>query len=173
MALFGVVAEPESEVLREKIVRVYRPPSFYSSGAVSGGATAAFVGGSDGDGGGSGDRRGNRMDDWNVRFARGDVLLMTPDITVPSSRYSRTSYNHRRTRKRQRNDSSVTNPRECIVVDVGSDWLTVGVGTSWPKGLWESRKDPGGYVVRLDRATPLVPLNVQREGCTTNASCST
>ena len=26
-------------------------------------------------------------------------------------------------------------PRECCVVDVGTDWLTVGVGLSWPAGL--------------------------------------
>jgi hypothetical protein len=53
-------------------------------------------------------------------------------------------------------------PRECLVVDVGTNWLSVGVGPTWPKGLWETRKVAGGYMVRLDRSVPQSPLHAQR-----------
>jgi hypothetical protein len=54
-------------------------------------------------------------------------------------------------------------PRECCVVDVGTDWLTVGVGLSWPAGLWEARRRPGTFGVALERAAPQAPLQAQRE----------
>ena len=38
--------------------------------------------------------------------------------------------------------------------------MTVGVGASWPVGLWEARKFH--YEVRLDRAAPQAPLRAQR-----------
>ena len=51
-------------------------------------------------------------------------------------------------------------PRECCVVDAGADWLTLGVGSSWPAGLWEARRRPGSFRVALERAAPQAPLTV-------------
>ncbi|VEU45073.1 unnamed protein product [Pseudo-nitzschia multistriata] len=106
ISVFGASAEPESEVLGEKIVRFYR--------------------------------KGETM--FKDRFTRGDVLVMTPTV---------------------RSVDPV--PRECLVVDVGSDWITAGVGSSWPDGLWEARKLAGFFEVRLDRTAPRAPLRAQRK----------
>jgi hypothetical protein len=105
MSIFGAVAEPESELFGEKIVRIYK--------------------------------RGEMR--FRDRYTRGDVLLLTPVAA-----------------------SVDPIPRECLIVDVGKDWLTAGVGRSWPPGLWEARKLPGFYQVRLDRASPQAPLRAQR-----------
>ena len=53
-------------------------------------------------------------------------------------------------------------PRECSVCDVGNDWITCSVGPTWPPGLWEERRRPGSYSVRLDRAVPQKSLLAQR-----------
>jgi hypothetical protein len=76
------------------------------------------------------------------KFSRGDVLMMTPTLGV-------------------KEDDII--PRECLIVDVGDDWLTAGVGTSWPKGLWEARKMTGFFQVRLDRTAARAPLRAQQE----------
>lgn len=105
LSIFGAYAEPDSDVLGEKIVRVVK--------------------------------KGERY--LRDRFSKGDVLLMTalmPDMD--------------------------TIPRECLVTDVGEDWLTVGVGPSWPKGLYEFRRQVGAYRVRMDRAAPQAPLKFQQ-----------
>ena len=52
-------------------------------------------------------------------------------------------------------------PREGIVTDVGTDYITLGVGNTWPVGLMELRKHDS-YRVRLDRSLSNVPLKVQR-----------
>ena len=109
LAVLDATAEPDSEILGEKIVRVHKP--------------------------------GNHR--FRDLFSRGDVLVMTPD-------------NNDRKRKVD------LLPRECIVVDVGKDWMTVGVGSSWPQGLWETRKHPGLFQIRLDRAAAQAPLRAQR-----------
>lgn len=72
------------------------------------------------------------------RFTRGDVLVMRHE------------------------GGPETVPRECLVVDVGKDWITVGVGATWPSRLWESRKILGSFRVRLDRTAPQAPLRTQR-----------
>jgi hypothetical protein len=72
------------------------------------------------------------------RFTRGDVLVMR-QIGVAE-----------------------TVPRECLVVDVGKEWITVGVGSTWPSRLWEARKIPGSFRVRLDRTAPQAPLRTQK-----------
>lgn len=72
------------------------------------------------------------------RFSRGDVLLLT------------------------RENGQATPPRECLVIDVGKDWITAGVGATWPEDVWESRKLPGFCQVRLDRSAPKAPLKAQR-----------
>jgi hypothetical protein len=72
------------------------------------------------------------------RFTRGDVLVM-----------------------RQTGGPEVI-PRECLVVDVGKEWITVGVGPTWPSRLWEARKILGSFRVRLDRAAPSAPLRTQK-----------
>lgn len=71
------------------------------------------------------------------KFTRGDVLVLTT----------------------QEEDEL---PRECLVVDVGTNWLTIGVGPNWPMGLWETRKIPGRFAVRLDRSASQSPLRAQR-----------
>lgn len=108
LAIFDACAEPESDVLGEKIVRIFK----------------------------QGETK------FRDRYTKGDVLLMTSTATG--------------------NENMVSLPRECLVVDVGKDWLSVGVGPSWPKGLYEARKHPGFYRVRVDRAAPQGPLKFQR-----------
>lgn len=71
------------------------------------------------------------------KFGRGDVLMLTT------------------------NEEDEL-PRECLVIDVGGHWLTMGVGPTWPTGLWEARKIPGRFLVRLDRSAPQSPLRAQR-----------
>ena len=81
------------------------------------------------------------------RFSRGDVLVLRADSNSPAW-------------------SSATEPfvpRECCVVEAGEDWLTLGVGISWPVGLWEARRRPGSFGVALERAAPQAPLKAQRE----------
>lgn len=102
-SIFNAIAEPDSELWGDKIVRIYVPEE-------------------------------KRLHD---KFTRGDVLVLTPN-------------------------EGDRIPRECLVVDVGKDWLTVGVGPTWPKGLYEMRKLPGSYRVRLDRTAPGAPLKAQR-----------
>lgn len=105
LSIFGACAEPDSDVLGEKIVRIIKQGEQY----------------------------------FRDRFTKGDVLLLTP--LVP--------------------DVDPI-PRECLVIEVGQDWLTVGVGPSWPKGLYEARKHPGAYRIRVDRAAPQAPMRFQR-----------
>lgn len=54
-------------------------------------------------------------------------------------------------------------PRECCVVDVFNDSLTLSVGPTWPAGLWEERRRPSSYIVRLDRTAPQATLLAQRK----------
>lgn len=75
------------------------------------------------------------------RFTRGDVLVLTPEIGI---------------------GGRDPIPREGLVVDVGKDWISLGVGPSWPLGLWELRRQAGAYIVRLDRTAPQAPLKAQR-----------
>lgn len=46
-------------------------------------------------------------------------------------------------------------------MDVGHDYLTLGVGSSWPAGVMEMRKHDN-YYVRLDKSISSVPLRAQR-----------
>ena len=81
------------------------------------------------------------LDDY---LSRGDVLVLSPDgRRVPRA--------HR------------FPPRECCVVDVGEDWVAVGVGRTWPSGLWERRRSPVEFLVRLDRTVPQAALLAQRK----------
>ena len=107
ISVFGAVAEPDTELFGEKIVRIVKP--------------------------------GDTSTRFRDRFTRGDVLLITPTMATIDPM-----------------------PRECLVVDVGQDWFSVGVGSSWLPGLWESRKNVGSYQVRLDRTAPQAPLRAQR-----------
>lgn len=74
------------------------------------------------------------------KFKRGDVLVMTPQNSFRGKDVP---------------------PREGLVMDVGQDYLTLGVGTSWPVGVMEMRKHDS-YRVRLDRSLSNVPLRAQR-----------
>ena len=74
-------------------------------------------------------------------FKRGDVLLLTPRASFRGKEIE---------------------PREGIVMDVSSDFLTLGIGSSWPAGMIEMRKNIDGYRVRLDRVSSTVPLRAQR-----------
>lgn len=49
------------------------------------------------------------------RFTKGDVLVLTPEVGL---------------------GGRDPIPREGLVVDVGKDWISLGVGNSWPLGLW-------------------------------------
>lgn len=74
-------------------------------------------------------------------FKRGDVLLLTPRASFRGKDIE---------------------PREGIVMDVSSDFLTLGIGSSWPAGMMEMRKHVDDYRVRLDRVSSTVPLRAQR-----------
>ena len=88
------------------------------------------------------------------RFSRGDILVLSPDRFSPSWPSAASSFA----------------PRECCVVDAGKDWITVGVGRSWPAGLWEARRHPGSFGVTLERAAPQAALKAQRESLALAAS---
>ena len=88
-------------------------------------------------------RRSGRDGRLRDRFRRGDVLLLSPEDRAPRDRQFL--------------------PRDVVVVDAGADWLAVGAGARWPKGVWESRRRPGSCAVRLDRAAPRAPLEAQRD----------
>jgi hypothetical protein len=81
------------------------------------------------------------------RFSRGDILILSPDDRSP----------------RLLRNEAMFFPRECCVVETGDDWLTVGVGKTWPVGLWEARRQPGSFGVVLDRAVPQAALLAQQE----------
>lgn len=78
-------------------------------------------------------------DNLREKFKHGDVLVMTPEIQFRGKDVA---------------------PREGLVMDVGRDYLTLGVGSSWPAGVMEMRKH--NYAVRLDRSLSNVPLRAQR-----------
>ena len=77
-----------------------------------------------------GKNKNNRDTNLREKFKRGDALLLTPQTSFRGK--------------------DIT-PREGLVMDVGSDFITLGVGPSWPVGLMEMRKNFEGYQVRLDR----------------------
>jgi hypothetical protein len=107
MTIFNAVAEPDTEVFGDKIVKIYKHGE-------------------------------TRLRD---KFTRGDVLVLTPEIGI---------------------GGRDPIPREGLVVDVGKDWISLGVGPSWPLGLWELRRQAGAFIVRLDRTAPQAPLKAQR-----------
>ena len=75
------------------------------------------------------------------KFKRGDALLLSPQTSFRGKDIA---------------------PKEGLVMDVGNDYLTLGIGPSWPLGLMEMRKHYEGYTVRLDRSISNVPLKAQR-----------
>ena len=81
------------------------------------------------------------------RFSRGDILIISPDDRAPPWSTAAKAFV----------------PRECCVVNTGKDWITVGVGRSWPAGLWEARRRPGSFAVTLQRTAPQAPLKAQRD----------
>lgn len=85
----------------------------------------------------------NKQDAVKLRekFKRGDALLLSPQTSFRGKEIS---------------------PKEGLVMDVGNDYLTLGIGPSWPLGLMEMRKHYEGYTVRLDRSISNVPLKAQR-----------
>jgi hypothetical protein len=74
------------------------------------------------------------------RFKRGDALSMSPLVTFRGKEVQ---------------------PREGLVIDVGKDYLTLGVGSTWPSGMMEMRKYDT-YLVRLDRSLSNTPLRAQQ-----------
>lgn len=85
------------------------------------------------------------------RYARGDVVLVTPT-------YARMRGSGRRSQ------SPDVFPKECTIVDVSKDAMTLAVGgTWWPPGLFESRKLDDEIWVQLDATAPIAPLKAQRK----------
>ncbi len=74
------------------------------------------------------------------RFTKGDVLVLTPETVFGG------------------HDPI---PRESLVVDVGKDWMSLAVGSTWPSGLWEMRRTSGAFLVRIDRTASQAPLKAQ------------
>ena len=69
-------------------------------------------------------RRGGGDARVGDKFRRGDVLVLSGE-------------------ERSRRSEGYFEPRECVVVDAGGDWIAVGVGERWPAGVWEARRRPG------------------------------
>jgi len=88
-------------------------------------------------------RRGGGDARVGDKFRRGDVLVLSGE-------------------ERSRRSEGYVEPRECVVVDAGGDWIAVGVGERWPAGVWEARRRPGTLGMRLDRVAPRGPLDAQR-----------
>eukprot|EP00980_Cylindrotheca_fusiformis_P009826 scaffold2164_cov106-Cylindrotheca_fusiformis.AAC.9 len=109
---------------------------------------------------------GSTINNVQDHYTRGDVLILTSTaITTSSKRRQRRGF-----AKRQGLHPSP--PRECVVMDVGENWLSVGIGpTWWPKGLYESRKhhhyssnNDDLFSIQVDRAAaPQAPLLAQRK----------
>lgn len=91
---------------------------------------------------GSSDSSSNSRMKLRDKFKRGDALVLTPQISFRGKDID---------------------PKEGLVLDVGHDYMTLGVGNSWPLGLMEMRKHPDTYRVRLDRSMSSVPLTAQRK----------
>lgn len=135
IAITYAEAEPESEILGEKTVKIFRRRG-----------VGTRIGG--------GGRR-----PWGDVFGRGDVLEMTR--LTPSDGGGPQQPPFGRNNRRGRRAAAAAPSRECLVMDVGDDWMVVGVGPTWPPGLWEARRHPGAYPIRLDRAGPTAPLRAQ------------
>uniref|UniRef100_A0A7S3VAG6 AAA+ ATPase domain-containing protein n=1 Tax=Chaetoceros debilis TaxID=122233 RepID=A0A7S3VAG6_9STRA len=157
MSIFHASAEPDSEVFGEKIIRVFRRMTMTRTRGK--GNKSSGSGSSNNGGEGSSSSSSSGSNTWRDKFTRGDMLVMTSTPTAASSfgSFERSG----RSRYGQRGNEPSVVPREGLVIDVGADWLTLGVGPTWPLGLWEARKDPGAFVVRLDRAAPRAPLKAQ------------
>ena len=101
---------------------------------------------------------------WKEIVGKGDVLEMTSLFGGRDSGNGRTSSLFR---------------KECLVMDVGDDWMVVSVGKKWPYGVWEARKGSSatsssfgfddqssyGLPIRLDqtpKGAALIPLRSQR-----------
>jgi hypothetical protein len=95
-----------------------------------------------------GEARQQSQSSFRDKFTRGDVLEMTTISIGADQSYSK------KTR-------SIMVPRDCCVVDVGTNWITAAVGPFWPAGLWEARRSPGAFQVRLDKVAPQAPLKAQ------------
>ena len=183
LAISRAFALPDSEVLGEKTVRIHDGSGGkHNKNNINGMLDGGIVG-DDRDDLGDGDSRGKNKRNgrgrgrfrrpWNELFSKGDILEMTP--TSPGGF---DSMNGR--------GSSQAFHRECLIMDVGDTWMLVGVGKTWPLGVWNARKglrgssngkrgrssgDPSyGYPVRLDK-TPngaaLIPLRAQRSALQT------
>ena len=134
ISLFNVCAEPDGEAYGEKIIRL-----FYHSDR----GEESMDSSSTNTNGRKGNKRKttNKTNYWREKFNRGDVLIITPQ----ESFRGKDPY-----------------PKEGLVTDVGSNYISVGVGASYPVGLFEMRKHSGRYMVRVDRSAPNAPLKAQR-----------
>jgi hypothetical protein len=132
ISLFNVCAEPDGEMYGEKIIRLFH----HNNGR-----------GEELEQDGNNSRKGSKRKitrkatNWSEKFNRGDVLIITPQ----ESFRGKDPY-----------------PKEGLVTDVGSNYILVGVGASYPVGLFEMRKHSGRYMVRVDRSAPMAPLKAQR-----------
>ena len=139
ITLQNVLAEPESDLFGEKIVRIIFEPGLYQQQQQY-------------------QQQQMRLKD---KFSRGDVLVLTPPANNKDAGRTLHGFRSTRRRRQQQQQSVVAIPKECCVVDVGDDWMTVSVGPSWPAGLWEARRVPGAYRVRLDRTASRTPYKAQ------------
>jgi len=137
LAILEAFAEPDGEILGEKIVRIVRTETDEHG------------------------RRKQRKAPWHSLFRKGDILEMTPYETANSSFQS--TFRTKSAMDKLEVQALYTR-RECLVTDIADDWMTVSVGPTWPAGLWEARKSAGGYTVRINRSiAPLAPLRAQQE----------
>lgn len=175
LAISRAFALPDSEVLGEKIVRIHDGSG---SGSKKNNINRILEGGIVGDESDDLNERDSRNKNkrnggrhfrrpWNEIFSKGDILEMTASGD-------------------QGGFSSQSFRRECLVMDVGDSWMLVGVGKTWPLGVWDARKGFSGnnkmkrglardipsygYPIRLDKtpnAAALTPLRAQRSALQT------
>ena len=163
LAISSAFALPDSEVLGEKTVRIHN-----GSGGSKSGININAVGVLDTNDKNKRSNGGGRFRrPWNEIFSKGDILMMTGNGSATlDSLIGRGGFSAQAFR------------RECLVMDVGDSWMQVGVGKTWPVGVWDARKGSNskgkrsignssylGYPVRLDKtpnAAALIPLRAQR-----------
>ena len=144
ISMFNVCAEPDGEMYGEKIIRLFYHSDRGEESTMM--TTTSADSSMNTSNNNSNGRKGNKRKttkkkNWRETFNRGDVLIITPQ----ESFRGKDPY-----------------PKEGLVTDVGTNYISVGVGASYPVGLFEMRKHSGRYMVRVDRSAPNAPLKAQR-----------
>jgi hypothetical protein len=89
---------------------------------------------------------------WEDLYTKGDILEMSLVEKSTTSSFS--------IRRKHRDDP--LNKRECIIVDVGSNWMILGVGKTYPFQIWENRRKYQTFVKIVRQVSSTTPYKIQR-----------